>query len=597
MSDLDDGGTVLTRPIDATRRPAVWLTSLALWCLAGCGGAPADRSFPTPAELAKITRQAPPALPERPPAPRLESWALKGPFPDATDAPPPVDMIGAALLIAEADAARPTAAMTCVARALARFKAHHEGQVPDALKAFIGARCGASASGVQMQWIAGEVRADEQPAAVLARWGDGPGEMVDAVRGALGPRGVYGGGFALHEGRAVWMVVGRDAGQALDGFTGLPDAHGKVTLRGPRSDRYASLSALVTRGRFQFAACEPAPAPAGQYGFDCPVDRADETAVIEVVGVPRGAVLGDRFVSVTAWPSGAPVDVWRAPTGVQAASASGAEGVPAALIEQVNALRAESELPPVVLDAAQSSELAALAPHYWSARWRGDRALADRVALGVLAGWKVEADVRQGHFAAASTDDRADLSALIRDMLSSPYQRRMLFDAHVRRLAVGAMLVGPGRLLALIGGYTIADDAVDPEAAVARVHERFGQLRAAKQQAPLERWAPIEREMGPLREAVRQGKTTPEQALNRALQAASRASRRPVTGYLMWVSDLDDVELPPPLAEGPSRSVAIVVERAKAPGHPWTQSVVLVIWARPTVADAAAAHGPGFAAR
>ncbi len=553
-------------------------TTLAALTLFACGGAPADRGFPTAGELNKIAKQPAPEVPTQTPVSMVDEWPLAGPFPEAPGGPPAAGEPGVELLAASPVAA-PSAAMTCAARELARFAARNTGLAPGALRSFIVARCGSTGSGLQMSWTSGEVAPDEDAAAVLARWAPAPSQQVAAMGQGLGQGGTIGAAIAVHAGKAVWMVVGQTAGQRFEGFTGLPDAEARVILRGARDPRYAQLSALVTQGRFRYGVCEPLQAPAGEYAFACPVDPADEMATIEAVGVPDGQVLGDTIASMTAWPGGAPVDTWRASSKVDPRPVSAVEQVPGAIVEGLNGLRQASGVEPVVLDPAQSAELRGLAPHYWSAVWGGDDALVDRIALGVMAGWRVGASVRQGNFAGSATDDRLDVGVLLRDMLDSPFHRQMLLDPATRRLAVGGFLPGDGRLAVVVGGYHVVDaGAFDSARAAVAVRAHLDALRARRDHAALAPWAAVEAEIRTLAEAVTAGRITSQAALDRAVQRASQVSRGPVAGRVMQVSAIEQVELPPALADADAAPVALAVGLERSPGHPWVRNVVLMVW-------------------
>lgn len=553
-------------------------TTLAALTLFACGGAPVDRAFPTAGELRKIAKRPAPEIPTQTPVSMVDEWQLAGPFPDAPGGPPAAGAPGVELLGASPVAA-PSAAMTCTARELARFAARNPGLAPGALRSFVVARCGSTGSGLQMTWISGEVAPGEDAAAVLTRWAPGPSNQVAAMGQGLGQGGTIGGASAMHEGKAVWMVVGQTAGQRFDGFTGLPDADGRVLPRGARDPRHAQLSALVTQGRFRYGVCEPLQAPEGEYAFACPIDPADEMATIEAVGVPAQQVLGDTIASMTAWPSGAPVDVWRASSKVEPRPVNAAEQVPGAIVEGLNALRRASGVEPVVLDPAQSTELRGLAPHYWSAVWRDDAALVDRIALGVMAGWRVGASVRQGNFAGSATDDRLDVGVLLRDMLDSPFHRRMLLDPATRRLAVGGFLPGDGRLAVVVGGYHVVDvETFDSAGAAVALRAHLDAQRARRNHAALEPWAAIESELRTLADAVSAGRITSEAVLDLAVQRASQLSRGPVAGRVIQVSALEQIELPPALAGADAVPVALAVGVERSPGHPWVRNVVLMVW-------------------
>lgn len=594
-------------PIPSRRMPR-WhrLTHLAallapMLFTAGCGGRNSAQNaalnpFPSPAALDRIRKQPPPP----PPAPQapaeVASWTLEGPFPtEDPDAPPPPNAPGAALVIDGSGQAVPTAAMTCVARDLGRFVATHAALPVDDLRTFTASRCGAPVAALQMRWMTGDAGPDEDAAAILGRWAPDPGKMVAEFTAALPPGAVFGAALVRVEGRAVWMLAGQASTTQVEGYTGLPDAEGRVALRGRVQREFATIEALVTRGRFGFAPCAPlADTAPGAFAFDCPVDPADANARIDVLGVPPGAILGDRLVSLTAWPGGAPGDTWHAPADVGDQVVDDAAQIPPRVAETINRLRATAKLAPLTLDEPQSAELRGLAPYFWaSTGGQLARGVADQVALGVLAGWQVSGLVRGGHFAAAECHGRADAGELVREMLASPFDRRALFDPDARRLAVGPSALEPARARLLLGTYRLFEADFDAAGAAARLRARLNTERVAAGLGPLMEWPAMDAMLGELTAQVSAGELTPDEAIERAVNKGARTFRGPVTGVVMQGGDIEGFEQPEhvrALAGGP---VGMAVGHTKPPGHPWARYVVLIVWpGRMVTADAAGEGAP-----
>lgn len=574
-----------SRPIPLACAP--WLGLLAL--LAGCGGAPgalpppAPSPFPEAAELERITRQPlPDAEPRQPPA-SVERWRLEGPFPADPDGPPPPDALGATLVMEAASSAAkavPTASLHCVARELARFVATHQSAPSEDLQGFIANRCGSPVASLAMQWVSGEVGPDEAPPAVLERWAPGPADGLERTLAGLPPGSVFGGAFAEAEGRAVWLVVAQRVGNRLTGYTGLPDGGGMVAVRGRARRPYPMMEAVVTRGRFGYAACVPEIVEGDAFGFRCPVEPTDGRARIEVAGFPEGAVLGDRIVTVNAWPTGAPIDVWQPPPAVERRPVDDIAQVGPGFVEALNALRAEAGLPALLVDEGQSQVLGALGPYYWSAVDQHiERAVADRVVLGTMAGYRVTEAVERGHFAAARLWGPADAGLLLRTMLASPSRRRTLFAPGVRVLATGATSIGESVTGLVVGTYRTFDaGAFDVQAAGRAARTRLDAQRAAAQLGRLAPWPAAQARLDAIATTIGRDGVHPQRALDRALSAAAAASRQGVTGLYVETSDLDQIPLPEALRTANAPPVAVAAGFTRAGPHPWVRHVVLLVW-------------------
>src|SRR5207237_948074 len=87
------------------------------------------------------------------------------------------------------------------------------------------------------------------------------------------------------------------------------------------------------------------------------------------------------------------------------------------IFEGLNRARARARLAPVTLSAAQSSENTRLAGTLFEATRTNDHATADRIALGLMAGWEIGAMIRGGNVyverAAPTRDPRVWLAVAL----------------------------------------------------------------------------------------------------------------------------------------------------------------------------------------
>src|SRR5262249_31843246 len=125
----------------------------------------------------------------------------------------------------------------------------------------------------------------------------------------------------------------------------------------------------------------------------CEVANDDDFTWFELVSVPPGRILGHAFVEAMVFPKGAPTPTF---TAVKRDEGPGPPSAHA-IVEALNARRAEAGLQPVTLDLGESGVISKVVPHYFAAATgRLDEVIADKVVLGIQAGWDVDGMVRTG---------------------------------------------------------------------------------------------------------------------------------------------------------------------------------------------------------
>lgn len=136
---------------------------------------------------------------------------------------------------------------------------------------------------------------------------------------------------------------------------------------------------------------------------------------------------------------------------------SGDAAISVVLLGGINAVRTEAALPGVRSAEAQSRTATQLAPYYFASRYGGDSAVADKVALGLLAGWDVDGMVREGHFGAQWSYER-DVAAFVEAAIASPFGREALLDPQAVQIALGPLVDkdNPG-FGAVFGTYAMID--------------------------------------------------------------------------------------------------------------------------------------------
>jgi hypothetical protein len=544
-------------------------------------------TFPSPEKLAQLGEAPVPENLFDLDVRDVESWQLAGPFPERIEAAPYSEPGPWAALLDDAARRRPglvlpTQAMYCVARELGRFYLATRRQPSEGLRRYMTARCNATEARVVIGYVDGPVSRRRSDVQVYGHWRDAVRRSLE-TRLAGGPRtvGIWYGREGDH---AVVMQAFGHREIHVEPLSPVPAADGRVEIRGELLTPAASIRALVNRGRFGVAPCEGAQeAAATRFAFVCQVDLRDPSALISLSVTPPERLLANTALFVLARPEGRLEDVYR----VVSYGASHPVVDPAAaaddFVDLLNAVRHLAGLSPVVLDRDQSATAAELAPPFFASLFgRSPEYNAEMVILGMLAGWSVDGIVQSGYFTASWVLRSTDLQRLLAASLEEPSGRETLLAAEIDRIAVGPLLeTGAGResLAAIFGSYAVFSEE-DHAASVNAVMEKLGSERARRGLGPP---SSID-EVGPLCSSAASRVATgelPRDVMRDLLGETVDILRRPATGWIAEVRDLDELSFPDEYLTRPTLGLALAISHREEPGEPWGRWVVMVV-----VADA-----------
>lgn len=541
----------------------------------------APSAFPAAAALDEIEARPVPTPERAEPIYDTETWKLTGPLPVASEAAPrkgtgPWDKAFAAALEGKATL-RPTEAMHCVAREIGRYQLEKSGRPPEDLQRFILARCGAISPTVQ-----GMSSVNEMPVKVSEKEAvDSAGTLLTNVANDLSAAG---------EPLDVGLWFGRVGTKAIVSVAAAPRdiempplamsvSDGRVTLQGTLRSSAAHVVARVNRGRFESATCEADESVVlPSFSFTCAADPADAHARIELFSYPPDRVLGHSLAAFLVSPGGKPLTDTFQRTAPKVPADAG-PGIAAGFLATLNVVRREAGLLEVRATDAQTETAGRVAPHYFSSsttREKRDKT-ADIVALGMLAGWKVDGIVHDGMLTSAWSSDAADPSRLLSAMLESPSGRSVLLDRDADVIAIGTMQDPERHFLgALVTVYRLFE-YVSPDARVRTVFERIDKLRAARGQPVAAFMKGLGKESEVAARSIEIAHVDPAIALDSFLEASVPKAKRAMRGYVVETSSLDSFDLPDDFTEAASFPVAIAVAYHRPPGEPWGRWVILMV--------------------
>jgi hypothetical protein len=530
--------------------------------------------FPTQEAVAKLAAAPSPSKLLDDKGKDVPTWELAGPLPDALDRVPPADdspwgQLFAAAVAARGDAVVATEAMHCVARENAAFYLANDASPAEMLRRFIAARCGApnGIAGTAINVITGDPRAPDEK--IFEHFKDKVRDGVDKTLQA--GRIEAGMAYVRKGGKAVIAVSVVPQTVRLDKTPLTPGPDGKVVLKGEVPGNSVGLRALINQGKFGYAECAVSPAVRlPRFMITCQAARDDEVAWISVSALPPGRVLGEPVLEMMVWPSGAPGKTY-----AKLARPSGE--APTASLEdmtkEINRIRAEAKLPPVRLADQQSRTATLLAPHYFG---NNDReAVADQVALGLLAGWQVDGMVRTGHFVSTWVTDAVSGAEVVRAAMSRPIGRAALLDPTIERVAIGPLSMAGGQG-ALFSTYALFDTYRHDEDAKHLV-SRIAAVRQSNGVSPPKLFTDLSDLARRAAETVQAGSRAPEEALDDLLKHVANDLGRSARGWVVETTSLDRISFPSELVASPSAGLGIGVAHHRRQGQPWGRFVVLVV--------------------
>jgi hypothetical protein len=227
------------------------------------------------------------------------------------------------------------------------------------------------------------------------------------------------------------------------------------------------------------------------------------------------------------------------------------------------------------LAAEQSFENTRLAGTLIQSMVGGDDGVANRAAIGLMAGWDVKGLIRNGNFFVAAVGT-SDATAWLDFALEHPIGRSSLLDPAMRQVAIGpAIPPGGGALGAAVTAYALFESD-DHTADATRFFQRIAAARTARGLPAPVRVQGLGEMDAELTRVARQGEA-PMAAMQATMQVAVERTGEGVHGYTLETNDLDQVDVPAALlTPGPLRMM-LGVTHHRAEGAAWGQYVVMVV--------------------
>ena len=254
-----------------------------------------------------------------------------------------------------------------------------------------------------------------------------------------------------------------------------------------------------------------------------------------------------------------------------------------AVITAINALRRSAGLRPVSAAAGQTKVVETLLPHLVAATEDPSQSeLADQIALGLIAGWKVEGNVQSGRILLQASHYGTPLERELASQLSSPFTRAQLLDPDTSVVAhaeVADEALGMRR--SLLASYRLfVDRDYTPE--IAAFFDLVDRQRAVRGLDPVIR-VDAEADRTLLQRTatrVRDGELDPGAAMDELLQHYVEQNHRAFQGLMLHPYELEGwvPELEGDLVTARRVAAAVAMSHWSPPGSAWGRQLVLVVF-------------------
>ncbi len=466
-----------------------------------------------------------------------------------------------------------TAALSCVAEQIAQVVGT-TGTYPDQrMQRFLFGACGSPVNhgGFASWWVDGVEALDDDK--LVAQYQDDLRQMLEGAIPAQGQVGVA----AVRVAAKFTVIVARtNMADTIEPFAPVPGPDGKVVVRGRVQKPYEVVRGMVNQGPFGVARCEKNPdVRLPQFEMSCPVTATDATAWMVVSGFEKGRMIGDGVVNLLLRPSGqAPTKYQRTDYVPSAPRAKDPDQFALQFVDALNVVRGKAGVGKVEAVSSQSDMAHRLSPHLMKALVDDDKERAEKVMMGFLAGWDIEAPVVNGSVDWVTTYGEDDIADLMATALAWPEGRFTLLNPEYDLLAVGETTAGERHFL-LAGGW----DRFDGHSIEADSKKAFTSLTTARRKfkRPPGVMPLVDKTAQSLAQKVDSGAMTAGDAID---ELGKFAVSQYQNGMMMWAiypRTLDDIAWPEELLDAPAVYISLAVAVERHEELAWSREVILLV--------------------
>ena len=531
--------------------------------------------------------------------------------------------------------------MHCLARQVGHFYLEKEAFPAGSLRDYIRTRCGVVAHSFSHQWWEWEKVPNASEEKLADHWKKkGKQKLAElANQGKHRSLGIWYG--QDEEGAILLVTTGRRTAEITSAPLHVQSGT-DIVIEGELFDEYRRVEALRTKSTFGYDSCEMDPSvDLPRFRIRCEPNGETGRTQIQFVAFRHRRGLGRVILSSAVWNDQTEDAVYRptdagkavarafeqmtsevasdneskAATGDSSAAGKssektkvaatetegGASGEEAAegeeaektegptfeltnarqFIELVNLVREEAGMSSVAFEAGQSKQVQRLAGRYFRAQFEAnDPKTAEKIALGLMAGWQVDADIISGTLASRAVQaDRAEV--LLERLVATPAGRRVLLEPEMDRMAVGLTRPADREATgAVVAAYRELPDESHEERA-SQAFETINEVRKEQGVSPLKRDHSLDAKLEDLARKIESGELEPGEAQHQMMSLASRLWNVRVSGAWSITNRLDALKLHEGLTAPNVERAAVLVVPYNDSEAAWTSYLVMTVFPAP----------------
>lgn len=260
---------------------------------------------------------------------------------------------------------------------------------------------------------------------------------------------------------------------------------------------------------------------------------------------------------------------------VDSSGAASAKEYPVRFIGLLNQVREEAGMTPVEHAAAQSAAIQSIAEQFAAASRQDDEAVANKLALGIMAGWDVTGPIIDADLS-SNWSSTHDPSTLLETMLETPSGRRTLMDPSRAEIALGTVERDQA-VSGIVASYSFVPDE-HPNRRAQRVLDALNKGREAFGSHPAQEDPKLRAKARRASRAIEHGKAGVIKARDFMLEAAAKRYHKAVYSYTFVTHSLDDIDFPKEVLQSKQLPVSVVVAPFSKKDFPWTMYAVVLVF-------------------
>jgi hypothetical protein len=469
-----------------------------------------------------------------------------------------------------------SAGLHCSALELGTFTLNFGGRPTQKLERLIHGRCGNTVSSISSFRMAGTINADMSEAELVQRW---QSELQKFFTSVLKDShdNIVAVRLVRKEKKAEIIVLSAYQQMVINPVLLVTDNVTSLQITGKVLSKSAGhVTGLVNKGKTQFAECGVDPmVHFPNFKLNCPVFNNDTHHWIQLGWRPKNRMLMTSGAMILMHQSNWEPTLSDAAGEGQAQFSGDIQTQRAEIIKEINDIRKEASLPALVLEAKESVTHQRLLGPLMKARTESDFRTADKISLGLMAGWDVPSVIRNGSFLLSASFRNRNFKEWLDDTMDIPIGRATIMSPESTAIAIGVTTEANSQFVATaLTTYALFDTETFDKQMRNKLIDKLQASRQAAGMVPAE-ILPEPPSVANITSRLRTDQVSTSSAINEYLNAVSQQHNKSVTGHVIEFTGKESIDWPANYVTAQTLSLSVSVGHHRLPGSPWGVSVLM----------------------